>query len=219
MLKAVIFDLDGTLLDTIPDIAGALNRALAACGLPTHPVKECEAFVGGGIREAVCRAVPDRNDTDAVERVLAHYLTDYPLHCAEQTAPYPGVKAMLTSLTERGYLLGVLSNKTESSTVKIIQTFFPDIPFRCIFGRAGDRPLKPDPAAAAPVLEALGLRPCEIAYVGDSGTDMRFAQSAGLLPVAAPWGYRSQEELITSGADLVPNSPDGLPALLEGQVV
>ena len=219
MLKAVIFDLDGTLLDTIPDIAGALNRALAACGLPTHPVKECEAFVGGGIREAVCRAVPDRSDTGAVDRVLARYLTDYPLHCTEQTAPYPGVETMLASLVERGYLLGVLSNKTEGSTVKIIRTLFPGIPFQCIFGRADGRPLKPDPAAIAPVLESLGLRPREIAYVGDSGTDMRFALAAGLLPVAAPWGYRSKEELITAGAAVLPNNPDSLPALLEGQII
>lgn len=217
MLKAIVFDLDGTLLDTIPDIAGSLNRALAACGLPTHSAKECEAFVGGGIREAVCRAVPDRNDTDTVERVLARYLADYPLHCAEQTKPYPGVHEMLAGLSERGFALGVLSNKTEATAVKIIRTFFPDIPFRCVFGRAEGRPLKPDPAAVTPVLEALGLSRPEVAYVGDSGTDMTFSLAAGLYPVAAPWGYRSREELEACGAAILPDSPLALAAALENR--
>ena len=217
MRKAVIFDLDGTLLDTIPDIAGSLNRSLAACGLPTHPVKACESFVGSGIREAVSRAVPDRNDTAAVDRVLAWYLRDYPLHCTERTTLYPGVREMLAELVEEGYALGVLSNKTEATAQKIIRFFFPEIPFRCVLGRVDGRPLKPDPAAAVPALDALGLPRSEVAYVGDSGTDMTFAVNAGLYAVAAPWGYRSREELVRCGADAVPDGPGDLPALLREQ--
>ena len=215
MLKAVVFDLDGTLLDTIDDIAGALNRALASCGLPVHPVEACRGFVGGGIREAVCRAVPDREDRETVERVLAAYLADYFLHCAEKTVRYPGIPDLLSALEARGVALGVLSNKTEATARRIISAYFPHVPFRCVFGRTEGRPLKPDPAAAGPVLEALALPAASVAYVGDSGTDMVFARRTGLFPAAAAWGYRSRRELEESGAAVAAGTPAELLAALE----
>ena len=204
MIHAVVFDLDGTLLDTIPDIAGALNRALAACGLPTHPVRRVETFVGGGIRDAVRKAVPA--DTPDEE--------DYCNRCTEQTARYPGVPEMLERLLQHGFALGVLSNKTEATAQKIVRTYFPDVPFRCVLGRVDGRPLKPDPAAAVPVLEALGLPAGEVAYAGDSGTDILFAKAVGMVPAAAPWGYRSRDELVEKGALLVPENPRELGELL-----
>lgn len=207
MLKAVVFDLDGTLLNTIPDIAGALNRALESCGFPTHSVETCKAFVGGGIFQAIRQALPAGCGEEDVLRVHRIYGTYYPEHCAEETNYYPGVREMLRLLEERGVQLGVLSNKTESITQKVVDNYFPDVPFRCVFGRVDDRPLKPDAAAGAPVLEALGLQPDEIAYVGDSGSDMVFARNAGMVAVAAPWGYRSREELVASGAQHVPATP------------
>jgi len=214
MIQAVVFDLDGTLLDTIPDIAGALNRALASCGLPTHPVRAVEKFVGGGIADAVRKAAPEGTPQAVLEQILAVYKEDYCEHCAEQTSCYPGVREMLDGLVRGGLALGVLSNKTEATAQKIIRTFFPDVPFRCVLGRVDGRPLKPDPAAAAPMLAALGLPAGEVAYAGDSGTDIAFAKAVGMVPAAAPWGYRSREELVGAGALLAPEDPKELGALL-----
>ena len=214
MIHAVVFDLDGTLLDTIPDIAGALNRALAACGLPTHPVRRVETFVGGGIRDAVRKAVPAGTPDEILERILGIYKEDYCSRCTEQTARYPGVPEMLERLLQHGFALGVLSNKTEATAQKIVRTYFPDVPFRCVLGRVDGRPLKPDPAAAVPVLEALGLPAGEVAYAGDSGTDILFARAVGMIPAAAPWGYRSRDELVEKGALLVPENPRELGELL-----
>ena len=214
MIHAVVFDLDGTLLDTIPDIAGALNRALAACGLPTHPVRRVETFVGGGIRDAVRKAVPADTPGETLERIWEIYKADYCHRCTEQTARYPGVPEMLERLLQHGFALGVLSNKTEATAQKIVRTYFPDVPFRCVLGRVDGRPLKPDPAAAVPVLEALGLPAGEVAYAGDSGTDILFAKAVGMVPAAAPWGYRSRDELVEKGALLVPENPRELGELL-----
>ncbi len=214
--KAVLFDLDGTLLDTIPDIAGALNRALTLSGLPTHPVRAFEGFVGGGIREAVVKASPAGTEEAVLERVLTAYHDIYVAHCTDETDYYPGVRELLAQLERRGLLLGVLSNKTEATARKIVAHYFPEIQFRCVFGRAAGRPLKPDPAAAWPALEALALSPADIIYVGDSGTDMVFAQNVGMLPVAAPWGYRSREELAGRGAVALPESPAALLAWITG---
>ena len=217
MLKAVIFDLDGTLLYTIKDITAALNRALAACGLPTHSVEAVQGFVGNGIRDAVRRAVPEGTAEEVQEKVLDLYKEDYREHSAESTVCYPGVRELAAGLDRAGIAQAVLSNKTEATARKVVASFFPDGPFAHVFGRVGDRPLKPDPAAAVPVLEALGCSPSEAAYVGDSGTDMVFARAVGMLPAAAPWGYRSREELAASGAVLMPDGPeDLLKLLLEG---
>ena len=202
-IRAAAFDLDGTLLYTIPDIAASLNHALSRFGMPTHSVEACMRIVGGGIRQAVIRAVPPGTGEEAVNQVLEVYLEFYFNHCTEKTDYYPGVPAMLAGLAERGIALGILSNKTEATVQKIVKRYFPDVPFRCVLGRVDGRPLKPAPEAAAPLLEALGVPAAEAAYVGDSGLDMKFARAAGMLPVAAPWGYRAREELVEQGAVLI----------------
>ena len=207
MIKAVVFDLDGTLLHTVPDIAAALNRALSACALPTHDQKTVETFLGNGIRDAVLKAVPDGTEEGTIQRVLDLYRDDYVAHCTEQTTLYPGVREMVDTLAARGIPLVVLSNKTEATAQKIVRHFFPNGEFTAAFGRVPDRPLKPHIDAAKPVMETLHLSPEEIAYAGDSNTDILFARSVGMLPIATPWGYRSREELIEAGAKLIAETP------------
>lgn len=213
-MKACAFDLDGTLLDTIPDICAAMNEGLAAAGLPTHTREECRLFVGGGILEAIRRAAPDAPE-EKLDKVYAVYKDRYYSRCTEETSVYPGVAELLGELDRCGVALAVLSNKTEATARKIIAHYFPDISFRCVLGRVAGRPLKPDPAAAGPLLDALGVPPRDIAYVGDSGTDMEFARAVGMLPVAAPWGYRAREELIAEGAAFLLHTPDELLALAD----
>ena len=207
MVKAIVFDLDGTLLDTVGDIAAALNRALGACGLPTHEQKTVETFLGGGIRDAVMKATPEGTSQEIIERVLELYRDDYVAHCTEKTRMYDGVREMVDCLAAQGFDMAVLSNKTEATARKIVAHFFPNGEFKAVFGRAADRPLKPHPDAAKPVLDALGLAPQEIAYAGDSNTDILFAKAVGMLPIATPWGYRSREELIEAGAEKIAEHP------------
>ena len=207
MIKAIVFDLDGTLLDTVGDIAAAMNRALSACGLPVHDQKTVETFLGGGIRDAVMKATPDGTSEEVIERVLELYRDDYVAHCTEKTRLYDGVREMVDSFAAQGMEMVVLSNKTETTAQKIVAHFFPNGEFKAAFGRVAGRPLKPHPDAAKPVLEVLGLAPEEIAYVGDSNTDILFAKAVGMLPVATPWGYRSREELVEAGAEKIAEHP------------
>ena len=214
MIKAIVFDLDGTLLDTVPDIAAALNRALAACGLPTHEQKTVESFLGGGIRDAVMKATPAGTSEEIIERVLELYRDDYIANCTQQTKLYDGVREMVDSFAAQGLDMAVLSNKTEATAQKIVEHFFPNGEFKAVFGRVSNRPLKPHPDAAKPVLKVLGFASQEIAYVGDSNTDILFAKAVGMLPVATPWGYRSREELVEAGAEKIAEKPMDLLKLI-----
>lgn len=219
MINAVVFDLDGTLLDTVPDIAAALNHALARCHLPTHDIKTVETFLGGGIRDAVLKAAPAGTEEETIAHILTLYRDEYLEHCTQHTRPYSGVQELVTSLRERGVPLVVLSNKTEATAQKIVQHFFPAGEFTAVFGRVPERPLKPHAAAAQPIWDTLALSPEQVAYVGDSNTDILFAREVGMLPVAAPWGYRPRQELVAAGATLIAETPADILTLLTPYLV
>ncbi len=208
-IKAVLCDLDGTLLDTLHDIAAAANQALARYGLPTLPTEAYRAYVGHGIRELFTQALPAETDAETYEKVLSSYLAYYPEHCTERSDPFPGVMELLRDLEGR-CILGVLSNKTEKTARKIISHYFPDGMFRLVWGNDGKRPLKPDPAAGPLLCDALSLRPEQILFFGDGDTDMEFAVKAGFLPVACSWGYRDRETLKAAGALRIIDSADEL---------
>jgi len=209
-LRAMVFDLDGTLLNTIPDIAGSLNRALTAEGLPPQPIEAYGRIVGGGIREAIRRAAPEGTDDATLDAVNRRYQADYPVNCTVETNYYSGIQTLLRRLHESGVALAIITNKTEGTSLRIVEHFFGDIPFRFVWGNNGERPLKPAADAGKLACEALELPPEAIAYVGDSDVDMLFAKAAGFLPVGAAWGYRGAAELLSAGAVWLCDCPDGL---------
>ena len=181
--------------------------------------KTCFDIVG--VAEIIRRAAPAGTDPAVLEAIHTHYQGDYPFHCADQTRRYPGVDTLLAALRDAGVALGIISNKTEATSQRIAAHFFPDIPFRMVWGNNGERPLKPAADAGQLACAQLGLPAGAVAYVGDSDVDMRFAQQSGFLAVGAAWGYRGAEELTAAGADwlcadagaLLARLRDALPAL------
>ena len=201
VFRAVVFDLDGTLLDTLHDLGACADTALASCGFPGHSMEEYRTFIGNGIPKLIERAVPAGTSEEAIQNVLQFYLRYYPEHCTEHTRFFPGVEKTIRTLRERGYMLAVLSNKTEETAKKIIARYFPDKPFYVVWGNNGVRPLKPATDAGYLLLQELGCTPEEVFYVGDGDTDMEFASRMGFFAAAATWGYRPSDVLKACGAN------------------
>ena len=214
-IRAVLFDLDGTLLDTVADIGTGANLALCRSGCPEHPLAAYRAFVGHGIRSLFRQAVPPGTDEAVYNAVLDFYLSYYPEHCTDHTTVFSGIPELLQRLAELGIAVAVITNKTEATAVRIVRHFFPETDFAFIWGRNDTRPLKPDPAAGRAACAALGLRPEEILFFGDGDTDMAFAVNCGFLPVGCSWGYRSVRDLQAAGARCVVETPQAVLGLLE----
>ena len=205
---AAIFDLDGTLIDSIRDIGEAMNRTLAAMGFPAHPIASYTIFVGEGVRQLVERALPaDARNEATVTAVLAGYRRDYLDHWRDHTRPYPGIPELLATLVERAIPIGVLSNKPDAVTRLCVEHFFPDIPFIAVAGQREDVPRKPDPAAALAMAEAMNRPPSACVFIGDTATDMQTAVAAGMLPAGVTWGFRDEAELRANGARLIAHLP------------
>ena len=203
---AVVFDLDGTLLDTARDIGAGVNQALRRFSLPEHSVEEYHARIGHGIRDLIAAAVQEDTPAAVREEILRDYLAYYPEHCTEKTVLYPGAAELVGGLVRDGFRTAVLSNKTEPTARRIISRFFPDTPFAFVWGNNGARPLKPALDAGYAILRELELRPEQIAFVGDGETDMQFAAQLGFRAVGVSWGYRSRQTLWDSGAQFVAES-------------
>ena len=204
MKKAVLFDLDGTLLDTIEDIGSACNTALAEYGYPTHPLPEYRKMVGNGFYMLVLRALPEkvsRNITpETMAPILAASKKAYGEHLCERTRPYPGLPEALEALSAKGLALCVLSNKPEDLTQALIAHYLPKTAFIRVWGARADRPLKPDPTAALALLEEIGVPPADCLYVGDSPVDMQTAHDAGMREVSFSWGFSGRDALLAAGA-------------------
>lgn len=195
--KLVIFDLDGTLIDTIADLGTAVNAALAAEGLPEQAPEAFRGMVGNGVRKLVTRAMPEelRENGTAVDRVLERFLAYYTDHIDDRSRPYPGIPELLGGLNAAGVKLAVASNKFQAGAEELIRRMFPEIPFAAVLGGRPGQPLKPDPAIVDEIRSLAGVSRAETVLVGDSGTDIATAAAAGVACIAVGWGFRPQEAL------------------------
>lgn len=212
--RAVIFDLDGTLADTLDDLADAVNAVLDRHGFPPRPRDEYRRLVGEGARRLVERALPEaaRQHTDAI---LDEFRAYYFAHLIVKTRPYGGVTELLGTLAEKRIPLGVVSNKPDEPTRRLVSALFPNVPFGVVLGERPGVPKKPDPAPALEAARALGRRPADCLFVGDTAIDMQTAAAAGMVGVGVLWGFRGRDELEAAGARALLSSPDELVALLD----
>lgn len=214
MPSAAIFDLDGTLLDTLQDLADSANEALAQAGLPQHPVDSYRTFVGDGIHVLIQRILPlNMRDDSTIALVLGYYRTAYGRRWKATSRPYPGICELLDSLKARGIPVAVLSNKPQYFTELCVTELLPGYQFRVVYGQRDHVPRKPDPAAALEIARSLDLPPEDIVFVGDTKVDIQTAVAAGMIPVGVAWGFRPVEELRFSGARHIVQTPQEILAL------
>ena len=205
MIKLAIFDLDGTLLNTIEDLAESTNYALEQCGFPKHNIKEYNYFVGNGIKKLFERALPqkERNETN-INLIRKHFLYHYNTHNTNHTRPYPGINDVLIQMQQSGILIAVASNKYQEATENLIHFYFgKHINFIAILGQREGIPTKPDPFIVTEILNKANVSANNSIYIGDSNVDMETAKSSNIISVGVTWGFRTEKELLESGANYI----------------
>jgi len=209
---AVIFDLDGTLFDSLLDLCGAMNEVLREQGFPVHPPDSYRYFVGDGMEKLVIRALPENagRDRETVAHCLARMRAVYSQGWDRHSRLYPGIPELLDGLIARNLSLAIFSNKPQELTVAIQDKFMDAWPFRRVLGSGGAYPLKPEPDGALAIARDLSLPPSAILYLGDTAVDMQTASAAGMYAIGCLWGFREQNELLESGAQLLLNHPQEL---------
>lgn len=207
MKKLAIFDLDGTLLNTISDLGASTNYALRKMGLAEHPIKAYNYMVGNGVRKLIERAAPD-SDPAQIDELLSYFREHYDEHCTDTTTPYPGIVELLTELTDKEIALAVASNKYQAATDRIIHHFFPEFKFASIKGQIPERPSKPDPSIVFSILSEHPTAKNDVLYIGDSAVDIETARRACVENVGVTWGFRPVSELRKAFADHVVSKPD-----------
>ena len=200
MERLVIFDLDGTLLNTIADLGNAANHTLEELGLPQHTLDEYRLMVGNGMRKLIMRALPDDKAADDafVDDTLSRFLVYYAQHIDLYTKPYPGIPEIIKALYAGGYRLAVASNKIQKGAETLVRKFFPDIDFVAVMGNSPEYPLKPDAALVEYIMQKAGTDRNHTIMVGDSGTDIQTARNAGIPVIAVSWGFRPRNELTSA---------------------
>lgn len=216
MKRLVIFDLDGTLLNTIADLAAATNYALTQFGYPTHPTDAYRFFVGNGINKLFERALPEQERTpENVLRIRSEFVPYYNIHNADLSRPYPGIEALLNLLQQHHLQLAVASNKYQEATAKLIGQYFPAIHFTAVFGQRDNVPTKPDPQVVNEIIQMAGVSKDEVVYIGDSGVDMQTGLNAGVTTIGACWGFRPKSELQAFHPDLLAEKPEDISHFLQ----
>lgn len=217
MKKLAIFDLDGTLLNTITDLGASTNFALTEMGYPEHPLSAYNYMVGNGVRKLMERAQPDASP-ETIDELLMHFRAHYDEHCTDTTKPYPGIPELLAELSEKGLRLAVATNKYQAAAEKIISHFFHDVEFDAVFGQISDRPVKPDPSVVFAILNRIPTAKKDVLYIGDSAVDMETARRACVESVGVTWGFRPVSELRKACADHVVSKPSEILKFLEDRI-
>lgn len=214
MKKLAIFDLDGTLLNTIADLGQACNHALKELGYTPHPIRAYNYMVGNGVRKLIEKAQPDADEA-TVDKLLEIFKDFYNEHCTDKTLPYPGIPELLSNLKDNGLSLAVASNKYESAVVKIINHFFGENYFDVVMGNVEGLPRKPDPSIIFSILLKHPTPKSEVMFIGDSGIDIETGKRAGVESIGVTWGFRSKYELRQACADHIVSSPEEILNFLE----
>ncbi|MEI6386848.1 MAG: HAD-IA family hydrolase [Spirochaetota bacterium] len=215
MIKALLFDLDGTLVDSLADLVNSINSVLAREDLPLRQSDEVRQMIGQGMVNLVHRAIPETlHGTEAETRLLRAVQAEYDLRCLEETRPYPRIAPLLTELRARGIALAVLSNKPDAFVIRIVDALFPEGTFGEVRGECRDFPKKPDPASALDIARRLGIESASCAFVGDSGVDIATGKAAGMLSIGVTWGYRERAELEAAEAAVIVDRAEEILGLL-----
>ena len=213
-MRAFIFDLDGTLVDSLEDIGQACNDVLASHGYPVHPLPEYRFYVGRGFHKLVNDALPEgeaaKPSSDQLTALIAEARARYGENMCERTKPYAGITDALHQLAADGHALAVLSNKPDDLTVELVRRYFPDVPFALVRGGREGVPLKPEPDAPLDMLRHMDFLPERSFYVGDSNVDIFTARNAGMISIGVAWGFRGADELRAAQADHVIDTPVAL---------
>lgn len=209
----ILFDLDGTLLDTIADLRDSLNRVLAAHELPTHSTSAVMQFVGNGLTKLIARAVPNGCEHQEFKQIETEMRADYALHCNDQTKPYDGILPLLHTLCEEGYQIGVVSNKPDAQVKTLCKRFFGDTVSAAI-GQSDSVQTKPAPDSVFTAAKLLHAELSQTIFIGDSEVDVQTARNAEIPCISVLWGFRSKEQLLDAGAEIFADSADSLLSLL-----
>ncbi len=205
-VKGVVFDMDGTLLNTLPDLTALTNAVLSDLGYPTHTEEAIRGFIGDGVRALMMRAMPDSASDDEKEAALAEWKSRYQEFGRRKTVPYPNIIEMLEGLKSKGVKLGVLSNKFDAAVKDLAGFYFPAT-FDVAKGESPTCPRKPDPTGLLASIQEIGLNPSQVAYIGDLAGDMKTAKAAGAMAIGISWGYQTVDRLVSAGADMVIDDP------------
>ena len=213
MTKAIVFDLDGTLLDTLTDLAASTNYALRSCGMPEHSIDDVRRFVGNGVRMLMTRAVPDGENNPRFDEAFSVFRQHYMQHCLDTTCPYPGIMDALARLKEKGMMLAIVSNKMQAATEELRQHFFSQY-IDVAIGESAAIRKKPAPDTVNEALRLLGISHDEAIYVGDSDVDIDTARAAMMSCASVLWGFRDRQFLLNHGATRLLSSPEELLSLV-----
>lgn len=215
MIKAVIFDLDGTLVNSLEDLATAGNHALNFFGFPTHETEKYKYFVGNGMSNLIYRILPEKSrDEETHKMVLDEFLKYYKLHSNDKTYVYSGIKELICVLKSKNIKVAVVTNKAHGPAAEVIAATLPNT-FDLVFGQRPEIPTKPDPTLTLMAMEELGVAPNECVFIGDSGMDVKTGVNSGALPVGVLWGFRKADELLENGAKHLINEPSQLLGIID----